>query len=563
MRVRYVEISNFRGVKSLKTKFDGQFICLIGHGDNCKSTILTAIEYALTSRWNITFDDTDFNKQDTTQPIQIQVTLSNWDNQNEKIKKFFTEEKFGQFIGGLSETGPTEEPADDVCSITLRLTVDSSLEPKWFVVRGQELKAISSQDRSIFGIGRIDTTLDSNFTWSRTSLLSKLSSANQENISPILAQISRGIRDRELDLVECNATAAAVRTDAVKFGVNINELKAKIDIQKISLASGALALHQESIPLRNLGSGSKKLISCSMQMKVNGGHNITLIDEIELGLEPHRIRGLIKNLKASGQQIFTTTHSPVVLRELTVANNEIYTCKKEGDGTITITSLNTVPDSQGPIRSNAEAFLGKKIIVCEGPTEIGCLRALDQIKNTGETIPVWTLNTAYYNAGGIAGVTPAAKALKNLGYSVAVLCDNDDLNAFPQTKVEELNQLGIPTFIWDLNMSTEKQLFNDLKWAAIEPLLNRIVEVDENRTKESLIASTKSNHQGLSDNVAEWVDSNELRADIGKSAGTKANAWFKRMYLAEGVFNLAIPQLKDDSTMKTKLELLWQWVQNE
>src|SRR3954462_975409 len=44
--------------------------------------------------------------------------------------------------------------------------------------------------------------------------------------------------------------------------------------------------------------------------------NISLIDEIELGLEPHRIRGLLFKLKKTPQQIFTTTHSPVVVREL-------------------------------------------------------------------------------------------------------------------------------------------------------------------------------------------------------------------------------------------------------
>src|SRR5690606_9174071 len=144
----------------------------------------------------------------------------------------------------------------------IKLIVDESLEPKWFIVRGQEMKAIGSQDRSIFGIGRIETTLDNNFTWSKNSLLSKLSTTNHESISPILAQISRGIRDRELNLDECNTTAEVVKVDALKFGVNINELKAKIDIQKISLASGALALHHQNIPLRNLGTGSKKLISC-------------------------------------------------------------------------------------------------------------------------------------------------------------------------------------------------------------------------------------------------------------------------------------------------------------
>ena len=51
------------------------------------------------------------------------------------------------------------------------------------------------------------------------------------------------------------------------------------------------------MPLRNKGSGSKRLIGAAMEMKLYDGKNISLIDEIEVGLEPHRIRGLIVKLR--------------------------------------------------------------------------------------------------------------------------------------------------------------------------------------------------------------------------------------------------------------------------
>jgi putative ATP-dependent endonuclease of the OLD family len=35
-------------------------ICLIGPGDSTKTTILNAIEYALSPKWNLTFTDNDF-----------------------------------------------------------------------------------------------------------------------------------------------------------------------------------------------------------------------------------------------------------------------------------------------------------------------------------------------------------------------------------------------------------------------------------------------------------------------------------------------------------------------
>src|SRR5690606_26561528 len=129
--------------------------------------------------------------------------------------------------------------------------------------------------------------------------------------------------------------------------------------------------------------------------------------------------------------------------------------------------------------------------------------------------------------------------------------------------IEALNEMGVPVFTWDQSHSTEKQLFQDIEWTGIEPVFNQIVTADENRTKESLISSVQNNHPGLSQVVSDWEDSVALREDLGRSAGSKHNAWFKRMDLAEAVFTTAIPSLKEGSTMKTKLEQLWQWVQNE
>ena len=79
-----------------------------------------------------------------------------------------------------------------------------------------------------------------------------------------------------------------------------------------------------------------------MQMELHGGKNISIIDEIEIGLEPHRIRGLIYKLRNSGQQIFATTHSPVVIRELGVSDNELYVCKRNSVGAVSLESLGIV-----------------------------------------------------------------------------------------------------------------------------------------------------------------------------------------------------------------------------
>lgn len=574
MKVKYLKISNFRGIKKFQSKIDGNFVCIIGHGDTGKSTILTAIEYALSSRWNLNFDDTDFYKQNTDEPISIEVTVSDWDIKNKFISKLLSEDKFGQYIGGISSEGlPTDEPLENgLESLTIQLKVDHSLEPKWHVIKGNDFCPISASDRTMIGVGRIDNYLDQNFTWNRNSILTKLLDGSDENIATTLTQISRTARNHKIELSDCDSVTKQIKDEAVKFGVKINELTTVLDIQKLSMNSGTLALHEDKIPLRNFGSGSKRLLTYAMQMHAKQNNFITLIDELEIGLEPHRIRGLIKKLKKSNQQIITTTHSPVVLRELEVKENELYSCKRnQDDETIELVSFSKIPESQGPIRSNAEAFLGKKIIVCEGATEIGLLRSLDKImtEKNQSSIPTWTLNTAYYNAGGGSKIKKEAKCLHELGYEVAILCDNDLPDELTQEDLNKLNSDGISTFLCEKELCIEEQLFKDIPWEEIDDLFDLIEEVNDEKTKEGLIQSVRSKFPSLGPDLKNWKDEPEVRAAIGSAAAGRGKdgksenkkSWLKRIDYAEEIFNFSIGKLPAESHLSKNLEGLWKWIQ--
>ena len=77
--------------------------------------------------------------------------------------------------------------------------------------------------------------------------------------------------------------------------------EAQLDIHAGMLASGAVSLHDGNMPLRTLGSGSSRLMVAGVQ---NSGpkQNITLVDELELGLEPHRIMRLLRFLRTGFPQ---------------------------------------------------------------------------------------------------------------------------------------------------------------------------------------------------------------------------------------------------------------------
>jgi len=73
-----------------------------------------------------------------------------------------------------------------------------------------------------------------------------------------------------------------------------NPYKAHLDLASINLKVGGLTLHDGDMPLRQLGLGSRRMLLCGIQqMGLEEGH-ITLFDEVEFGLEPHRITRLYR-----------------------------------------------------------------------------------------------------------------------------------------------------------------------------------------------------------------------------------------------------------------------------
>ena len=576
MRIRHIKIRNFRGIKSLSWHVKGDFCCIIGPGDTCKTTILTALDYALSPRTSLSFEDSDFFNLDVDQDIVIQVTLTDWDETQPDIRKFFQESKFAQYKCGLDESGPLLEPREGgTVAVSVSLCVDRNLEPKWFVVKGRdegegtERKPLYAADRDALGLSRLDTYSDYHFTWGRNTILTRLSADNEGNLGAVLSGLAREMRQGDISghesIAECQSVADTVKQESNDAGVKLTALSPKIDIQRQSMTVGALSLHEDNVPVRNKGSGTKKLVAAAMQMKLHGGKNISLIDEIEVGLEPHRIRGLINRLQNTGQQIFTTTHSPVVIRELDVAEDELYVCRRDATGTVSLDSLAIVPAIQGPVRNNAEAFLGSKIVACEGPTEIGCLRAYDRHRFEGGSTPVWSLATSYFNAGGGGQIKVVCPKLLALGYRTAAFCDNDAQDQLSDAEAAQLRASGIHVCQWDAGNSTERQLFHDLPWAHIPGLLTTITTnhrtLDQATVIDCIIKDSRVAAQNLAADPAAWPESAILRQVMGDLAHDRH--WIKSIGYAAHAFQFALPLLPGTSVIKSRLSLLWDWVQHE
>lgn len=565
----HLNIKNFRGIQNLNWVLpESNIICLIGRGDTAKSTILDAIRYTLFPAWNPSFDEFDFFQTDTDSNIEITLTLG------ALPEDFLSDAKYGFYLRGWDNNRKLliDEPGDGLQEvITVRLIVDKNLEPKWTIIcdRFEEGKPFKVGDRAKAYATYIGAYADTHLTWSKNSALSRITDA--ENITELLSEASRAAKqalnsDRETKLTSFDSAASVAEGIARNFGVPVSEegaYKAQLDTGAINIRMGGLSLHDQQIPLRRLGLGSRRMLTFGIQQEGLNEPHITLIDEIEIGLEPHRIARLLKKLNEDDRgQYFITTHSPAVLRELTVEQLSVVQIESH-QVTVTYAAIPSLKDNiQGKIRKGAEAFLAKKIIVCEGATEVGFCKALDHYWTSQETEPFSFYGVALFDAGGGSNIKSTAGAIKSLGYEVFVIGDSDASDGFSEAHATALRGLGMSVLRWEGDVSIEEYFFKNLPWDAVKKSVDMAISMHGDKVLQQVIAQ----QQGLVDDHNSWVDTVGLREAIGRASlgnSNRENAWFKRQDRAgEWIFSIGESLSDGNTTIGAHIASIKTWVTN-
>lgn len=559
MEIKHLKVKNFRGIKELDWFLPGKYICLIGPGDSTKTTILDAIEYALYPSYTISFDDTDFFDCNIDQPIEIFVSIANYP------EEFQEDSKFGMYQRGIENSKIVDETEGEYLILTIKLTVSKDLDPEWtiYVDRDLDKKEISHRMREKLGMMRIGSQVDRHFTWGRGSILNKWS----ENIDQAKAMIANAVRKAkegfdEQQIEDLPDIISKISRASGKFGLQPKgSFKAHLDTKSISFGYGAISLNDDNIPVRQLGSGSKKLLASSLQVESTKEGAILLFDEIETGLEPHRLRNLIRVLKKELEykgQIICTTHSSVSIVEFDALNLVIV--RKE-NGIICCCTIPT--EVQNVIRRVPEAFLARKVLVCEGATEFGFLLAFED----------YLVSQNYDNFGykGIAVVDgegdtfkQVCQGLNTLGYSTAAIIDSDKLTS---SEIYGLEQIGIKVIHWADNVSIEERVFLDIPKDKISLIVEHAYRLKfkdgEESTKESLLGSINSklnsNFPSI-DEISNYQDKTQLRKVLGEIANK--NKWFKRPDKGEklGKLIFAFYDEMQDKDIYLKMQQLKSWL---
>ena len=543
-RIRKIEIRHFRGISLLDWFPSAGINCLIGPGDTGKSTVLDAIDLCLGARRNIAIADSDFYKLNVEHPISITLTLGDLDDE------LLSLDVYGLFHRGMNPASGAieDEPRRGLETVlSLNLSVRSDLEPAWTLLSDRAAKqgverGLSWKDRQRLSPTRIGALAEQNLAWQRGSVLHRISD-ERADASTALVKAGRDARQAfgaEADK-SLSTALETVRNTAKELGVPIGDAPhAMLDAHSVSFNGGTIALHDnDGIPLRALGLGSTRLLVAGLQREAAATTTAVLSDEVEYGLEPHRIGHFLVSLGCKEVspplQAFLTSHSPVVLRELSGA--QLFVLRR-GPAGHTVRTAGTGDDVQSTLRSFPEAFLAPRVVVCEGGSEVGLLRGLDQhcVAKGWDTLA--SKGVAFVDSGGGTPDKAYARAtvFQSLGYKVLVLRDDDEK---PTLEVEKaFVGRGGKFMTWSDGFALEDELFASVPASCAQKMLAYAIELHGQQRIEGHLTNTSgdsSAYAKVSLQVATNSLSDESRTLLGKASRVRKAGWFKSISWMETV----------------------------
>lgn len=537
MRLRTLKVENYRGIRNAHLDLRSPFIALVGPGDSTKTTILDALGLVLSPRYNISFTDADFHNADVGQAIRIEAVVVDLPD------RLIEERSHGKNRSGIRNDNtlvhdPVEE--DDVVEcLIIRLTVGADLEPVWEVRRpGEEQgERMTASERALLGYFRIGDNAGYNLRWGRGSALTTLTDS-KAGAAHAMVEAQRQAREaiRSLENTPLHEAATLAQEESRALGAApFTDLRPGLD-PSFGAGSTSLMLHEGNIPLSQYGLGSRRLLSLAIQENAMDNRSIVSIDEIESGLDPHRLANLVRHLRGKAAdeqlQVIFTTHSPLVVEGLTY--DQLFVVRSQA-GVTTVTSVpgDLAEDDestlQGLVRAAPSSLLAKKVLVGEGATEVGFLRAFiagadaARLANGKPTSVI--SGTAISNGNGDTTAPKRARAFTNLGYRTFLVIDGDVTTN--SAEVELAKGAGVAVLQWGNPRALEDVIFDEVPDSAVSKLLGSVIT---ERGVES-VADALGAQLNLAlpkDDVAAWtgIAGDKFRAAVATTA--KKKAWFKR-----------------------------------
>ncbi|MGD9715434.1 MAG: ATP-dependent endonuclease, partial [Thermomicrobiales bacterium] len=370
--IRRLSISRFRSIESLIWRPGPGINLILGGGDVGKTTILDAVGLLLSPVNPSTLSDTDYHNRAIEDGFEIEAVMTLPPNSaiTDQVRPTWPWAWDGKEPVVPALEGDRGEPV-----YRLRLRGTEDLELVYEVVqpdgsadnlsvtlrRSIGLVRLSSDDRNDRDLRLVQgSALDR--LLSDKGLRSRLASdlAEAEVKSALADPAKQAMADLEKAFSERNLPAGLDLAITGGQGASIAAL--------VGLTADRAGV---ALPFASWGAGTRRLAALAIAEQRQSNRPVTLVDEVERGLEPYRQRALIEKLQRGRAQVFVTTHSPDTIS----AASEAHLWYVDHKGQIGSLQANKIVRHRA---NDPNAFLARLTIVAEGVTEVGFATALLQ-----------------------------------------------------------------------------------------------------------------------------------------------------------------------------------------
>jgi len=371
--IYHLAIDRFRGIKTLSWPPAAGVNVILGGGDVGKTTILDAIALLFSPTNPSILSDTDYYGRDDKAGFVIEaiVSLPPSTGIANQIKPSWPWDWNGREAVVPTIEGEGSPKNEPVYRLRVRGTED--LELAYEIVRPDgETDSFPVALRRAIGLVRLsgDDRNDRDLRLVQGSALDRLLSDKglRSRLASELAKkdVKGELLDSAKDVLK--ALDVAFRSKRLPDGLDL----AITGGQGMSVAALiGLTAQRESVqlPLANWGAGTRRIAALTIAEQNQGETPITLVDEIERGLEPYRQRSLMEKLQTGRSQAFVTTHSPSAISAS--SNASLWYVDHTGGIGLLDPAKTTRHRKNDP-----EIFLSRLTIVAEGASELGFVTTL-------------------------------------------------------------------------------------------------------------------------------------------------------------------------------------------
>jgi putative ATP-dependent endonuclease of OLD family len=379
-------IKNFRVFQDITLEFTDGINIVVGDNDTGKSTLLEAVNLALTSRLHGRSLLQDLSPHLFNQTAAAQYIADLRDGNNPVPPEIIIDLFLDATEANAILRGNNNSTVEDACGIRLRASFnpDYSQEYETFVGQPESVRLVPSEYYKVEWLGFSGNPITSRSVPATVSLIDaasiRLQSGADYHVQGIInnylepaerVELNRAYRSLREEFAE-NPAITEINTKLATTDGDVSDraLSLGIDVSQRSAWESTLVPHLDDLPFQYVGRGEQSTLKVLLALKKTDDAHVLLIEEPENHLAFGTLNMLVAKIKekCEDKQVLIATHSSYVLNKLGLANLVLMS----PTGGMRIADLPTSTQDYFQKLSGYDTLrliLAKQTILVEGPSD--------------------------------------------------------------------------------------------------------------------------------------------------------------------------------------------------